>query len=450
MINGKDNISLQVLAAFNEKQKLAVIAKNFNMSLDQVKRLKRYHNYSNKILDLAGEDIANAFMQLGTKGLFLSKYIKEENTDALSEILSVTTEQTTRDELRLLIQQFEAKQQRIQNFEQHYQSHKQQLVALEAQHQKSLEQLQAQKEVLSKKLDFANHYDENVRPLLLHYVGPYHDGYALRRRLDSGFRKALKAKNIIHLNDEYIWEIKSLDDFAQRLAIRLKYGHYIEWNYERELKRNEKNSWASPSVSKEEDYKAIRTFTEEIEQIEFQIKIISEELQNLSNEHQILERDFIKQKSASIQSFEEASLASDLMSERELLRHKEMQSIATKWLYSKGFIAASEITLPNQKRADVIAFNNEKVIIIEVKSSYQDYIQDQKWTEYLPYCDEFYFFLDFHVADIAEKKAGFLALKGRSLTIEIENTLSHHCLNPEEIKWIIGRSLSKKNAFGWS
>lgn len=79
----------------------------------------------------------------------------------------------------------------------------------------------------------------------------------------------------------------------------------------------------------------------------------------------------------------------------------------------------------------MIGYNEEKIILIEVKSSKEDYRQDHKWTEYLPYCDEFYFFLDFYPVDQAD-------------------TLPHHCEHRAATEWAIGRTLSKKVTFGWS
>ncbi|UYB50100.1 hypothetical protein OCI51_25930 (plasmid) [Lysinibacillus capsici] len=113
MITGKDPISLQVLEAFTQKQKLADIAATFDLSLDQVKRLKRLFNYIHTVDSLTNEQTTKQFKQLGTKGLFLYPYIKAKDTQALAEILAFTTEQTTRDELLELMQQYDAKQTRI-------------------------------------------------------------------------------------------------------------------------------------------------------------------------------------------------------------------------------------------------------------------------------------------------------------------------------------------------
>lgn len=451
MITGKDPISLQVLEAFTQKQKLADIAAAFNLSLDQVKRLKRLYNYTNTVLSLTNEQTTEQFKQLGTKGLFLSPYIKAKDTLALTDILPFTTEQTTRDELLELIQQYDQKQARIQAFEQSYQAFLLAATEKETAFQQKIIELERAKQKLLTKFEFIQQYEPAVQELLLYYVGIHKDGYyGLRRRVDSGFRKTLEKKKIIQLNDEYVWVIHLMDDFAKQLAYRLKYGHYIQWNYEREKHRMRNNEIGAMYVASDEDYKAIRNFTEETNQLEQDMQQLESELTALADEKEKLQSELEANKRASILSFEEASIASDLMSERELLRHKEMQLIAMKWLYNQGFIVASEVVLSNKKRADVIGFNEEKIIIIEVKSSKEDYRQDHKWTEYLPYCDEFYFFLDFYAADQADKQASYIQEQGRTLAISQVDTLPHRCEHRTETTWAIGRTLSKKVIFGWS
>ena len=205
MITGKDPISLQVLEAFTQKQKLADIAAAFNLSLDQVKRLKRLYNYTNTVLALTNEQTTEQFKQLGMKGLFLSPYIKAKDTLALTDILPFTTDQTTRDELLELMQQYDQKQERIQTFEQSYQAFLIASTQKETVFQQKINELEQAKQKLLAKFEFIQQYEPTVQELLLYYVGIHRDGYyGLRRRLDSGFRKALEKKNILQLNDEYV------------------------------------------------------------------------------------------------------------------------------------------------------------------------------------------------------------------------------------------------------
>ncbi len=306
-------------------------------------------------------------------------YIKAKDTLALTDILPFTTEQTTRDELLELMQQYDQKQARIQAFERSYQTFLLAVAEKEAAFQSKITELEQAKQKLLTKFEFIQQYEPAVQELLLYYVGIHKDGYyGLRRRVDSGFRKALEKKNIIQLNDEYVWVIHSMDDFAKQLAYRLKYGHTIQWDYEREKYRMRNNEIGAMYVASDEDYKAIRNFTEETNQLEQDIQQLEIELATLADEKAKLQAELEANKRASILSFEEASIAGDLMSECELLRHKEMQSIAMKWLYNQGLIVASEVVLPNKKRADVIGYNEKKIILIEVKSSKEDYRQDHK------------------------------------------------------------------------
>ena len=61
-------------------------------------------------------------------------------------------------------------------------------------------------------------------------------------------------------------------------------------------------------------------------------------------------------------------------------------------LAALGLASLTEFSLSNGRRADVIAIGAAgAVTIIEVKSSLADFQSDQKWPEYLEFCDQFYF-----------------------------------------------------------
>ena len=65
---------------------------------------------------------------------------------------------------------------------------------------------------------------------------------------------------------------------------------------------------------------------------------------------------------------------------------------ALRLLEALGYAAVPEVSLPNGRRADLMALGPKgEIVIVEVKSSYEDYRLDQKWPEYGPYCDAFYF-----------------------------------------------------------
>jgi hypothetical protein len=57
-----------------------------------------------------------------------------------------------------------------------------------------------------------------------------------------------------------------------------------------------------------------------------------------------------------------------------------------------GFAPLLEVSLPNGRRADIMALGPRgQIAIVEVKSGLEDYRADRKWGEYLAYCDEFFF-----------------------------------------------------------
>lgn len=65
---------------------------------------------------------------------------------------------------------------------------------------------------------------------------------------------------------------------------------------------------------------------------------------------------------------------------------------AARLLVNLGYAPLAEVTLPNGRRADLMALGPKgEILIVEVKSGLEDFRTDQKWGEYRPYCDAFAF-----------------------------------------------------------
>lgn len=65
---------------------------------------------------------------------------------------------------------------------------------------------------------------------------------------------------------------------------------------------------------------------------------------------------------------------------------------AARLLVSLGYAPVTEVSLPNGRRADLMALGRKgDIAIIEVKSDREDFRTDRKWGEYGPFCDRFYF-----------------------------------------------------------
>lgn len=65
---------------------------------------------------------------------------------------------------------------------------------------------------------------------------------------------------------------------------------------------------------------------------------------------------------------------------------------AARFFVDLGWAPLLEVSLPNGRRADVLALGPRgELAIVEVKSGLEDYRTDRKWGEYLDWCDRFYF-----------------------------------------------------------
>jgi hypothetical protein len=57
-----------------------------------------------------------------------------------------------------------------------------------------------------------------------------------------------------------------------------------------------------------------------------------------------------------------------------------------------GLVTLVELPLPNGRRADLVAIDDQgQICIVEIKSGRVDFMTDRKWQEYLEFCDRFFF-----------------------------------------------------------
>lgn len=65
---------------------------------------------------------------------------------------------------------------------------------------------------------------------------------------------------------------------------------------------------------------------------------------------------------------------------------------AARLFVALGYAPLLEVGLPNGRRADIMAIGPRgQIAVAEVKSGIHDFRSDQKWGDYLPFCDAFYF-----------------------------------------------------------
>ena len=67
----------------------------------------------------------------------------------------------------------------------------------------------------------------------------------------------------------------------------------------------------------------------------------------------------------------------------------------TRLIRDMGFEVLEEFKLNSRRRVDLAGFDRKgRCVIVEVKSSLADFQADNKWHNYLPHCDFFYFAVD--------------------------------------------------------
>ena len=67
-------------------------------------------------------------------------------------------------------------------------------------------------------------------------------------------------------------------------------------------------------------------------------------------------------------------------------------------LMARGLASVGEVPLPCGRRVDLMAIDAKgQITVVEIKASRADLMGDDKWTDYLPWCDRFYWALADHL-----------------------------------------------------
>src|SRR6476469_10707609 len=77
----------------------------------------------------------------------------------------------------------------------------------------------------------------------------------------------------------------------------------------------------------------------------------------------------------------------------------------TRLFSRQDLFAVCEMPLPNGRRADLMAIDGKGFFtIVEIKVAKADLLGDGKWTDYLDYCDRFFWAVPPHLAHILEEE----------------------------------------------
>ena len=75
----------------------------------------------------------------------------------------------------------------------------------------------------------------------------------------------------------------------------------------------------------------------------------------------------------------------------------------TRLFCRQDLFAICEVPLPNGRRADMMAIDSKGgLTIVEIKVAKSDLLGDSKWTDYLEYCDRFFWAVPPHLSSICD------------------------------------------------
>lgn len=133
----------------------------------------------------------------------------------------------------------------------------------------------------------------------------------------------------------------------------------------------------------------------------------------------------------------------DLQPQKKLTTGQLLARGMARHLAGLGFVSLEEFPPIKGLRVDLLALGRKSEIwIIECKSSREDFMSDEKWQNYLPWCDQYFWAVptDFPV-DILPEQTGVFWADGYDAELMRDAPIS--TLSPARRKSIIHRFASR-------
>ena len=98
----------------------------------------------------------------------------------------------------------------------------------------------------------------------------------------------------------------------------------------------------------------------------------------------------------------------------EFLNTQRITDAIARSYFGQGNGVLREFKLKNRRRVDLVTINDKGwIIIIEIKSSPEDFLSDKKWGEYIDWADQFYFGVAYNFPiSILPKEHGIITTDG--------------------------------------
>lgn len=476
MLDGTDSMSLRILEYISSGENLKTISEKMDVSYDQVKKLSRFFNLQQKLKGMVSVEAQRKFSELGIKSLSLVSFFTHKEWDGLEEALGSIPKGIRRSDLQKLYAAYVEKQRETLQLQKNAQYRIEELARKELHIQKEIENLKASQDAIGKIIKEFKKYSPEEQDFLLEHVGiasvpemekdpsgwnspRYENGEIVTRstkvlikRLDYNWQQKLKKLGVVRYDDDnYVWIIPDVDRLVDEYRSRIKNRGRIEYD----LVNTPKNSYYDYP---EDPYYYSKTIESLNEPLRTKIKKQKELLKQLEEEKVQIDHEIHQLRKVDVKTFINRVEVTHALSDRELREHGRLQQLALKHLYEKGYVAAAEVSYKNH-RFDAIGYNdNNQISIIEVKASTEDFTRDNKWGNYMAYCNELYFLFSKQTYAIHQKSIlRVLKDSGAGILIGHKNRLEliEECIQGntpsdyEKICFSLNRSISKKIIYGY-
>jgi predicted nucleic acid-binding Zn-ribbon protein len=450
LITGKDEKSLWALERLAEGWKVGNL-KTHGFTESQAKKISQFYNCLVKLERFGQPEHVAKWKELGLKGLVLIKMFREKDWEGIGEILMAVDPEIKRDELAKYPAYLEEKRRQVEDTEWRINDRLRVLSKKKQELVEAIEQAKKEREQVKASLSqwFEGIEDEETIDFLMDHLGLKNGKLCLAKRLDYLWQRNLKKKGVITFlgpeSEDYLHLVHDVKAIADEYKKRKKRGYRTHWDSDK-VPVSDYMPWSPPYYPEYENIKSLTEISgkkltsekKKIKEIEKEIAAAEKEL-----------KEFRKRRP---ESFAEALHRSNQFASIDLEKHGELLSLGLKWLYSQGYVATAELTLPGNLRADAIGYNRDgKVCILECKADLHDFYRDQKWKRYLAYCDSFYFVMPKNLAYYDERMGDVGLLKANAKNLELVQECGE--LEPakqkEETMLAIGRQLSRRYTFGY-
>lgn len=427
VVTGMDPLSRRIINDLKRGMRVKEVPELYPVTLDQAKKLSSYRNMLEQASFQLSEEAARRIELLGLKALLLGPFFRRNDWEGLSEIAAAITEETQRDELKLLIAGLKEKRERIRVFKE---DRFDEISTLERKEKELLHEkqnLRYLQEAAVRQLSLFNQYPAGVRSFLRSVLGIQDNCLVLVRRLDDKLEGLMLKNNSIEYDiNRSCYFVKDLEGLVSTVFARYTTGFVYKGE---NSTLSDTNALGLPEI----------------------IKIAEKEMKRIEDESVQLKAQLQSLRKGQAQAYIKMADTVENLSTEELKKHKELQKMALKWLFKGGFVAVEAFTMPNGKKADVVAFDDSRIVIVDVKASQNDLLMDRGWEELLPYCNDFYFLVPGELQGaVMEKssgdKAGIMIVKKDGLFISQQDERPLFEVNGADlIRFDVARELAKRN-----